>query len=359
MGASGAVTLIVYGVIHFLVDATCSGMVVSIGNPYRGGSWELWSAAALYDGLAFGAQVFFGLAVDHWRWPRTAAAAGCVVTALAIPLLGVSTGLAICAAGLGNALFHVGGGSISLNVTPGRATGPGVFVGPGALGLAVGTSLGRYGLFWGWPFVVLLLGASVVVYALAHPVISYDRSGVRLRGNHSRATWAAVLVLLLFTISVRALIGMAVPMPWKSDVALLTILTLAIVAGKAFGGMLADRFGWFRVAAACLILSTPLVSFGAGMPGLAIPGMFLFQVTMPVTLAAVALLLPGRPAFAFGVASFALVAGAAPVFTVFRPVFGMPILSFAISLASAGTLIAGLRLLPRLTGARGGGYAEE
>jgi hypothetical protein len=67
---------------------------------------------------------------------------------------------AVIFAGIGNALFYIGGGTISLSLIPRKATAPGIFVAPGALGVLVGTLLGKSGNFSAWPLLLALIGLS-------------------------------------------------------------------------------------------------------------------------------------------------------------------------------------------------------
>jgi hypothetical protein len=56
----------------------------------------------------------------------------------------------------------------------------------------------------------------------------------------------------------------------------------------------------------------PFLVWSAAYPAAAIPGLLLLNLTMPVTLAAVAKALPQHPGFAFGLTSLALLLGAIP-----------------------------------------------
>jgi len=58
-----------------------------------------------------------------------------------------------------------------------------------------------------------------------------------------------------------------------------------------------------------LALSIPLLAFAPDLAALAILGVLLFNLTMPVTLAATANLLRGRPGLAFGLTCLALEVG--------------------------------------------------
>jgi FSR family fosmidomycin resistance protein-like MFS transporter len=209
-------------------------------------------------------------------------------------------------AGLGNALFHVGAGAAALSVDPGRASAPGIFVGPGALGLAAGLFLGRTGEVPTVPFVLGLALAAGVVMSLGN--VRPPATLPTPRPVPS-AVWV-IAVLLLFSIAIRAFVGMAgchaCPkldwLPWA--------MATAACLGKVSGGVIADRIGWARASVGALVLSAPLIAFGSGTPALMVLGMFLFQMTMPVTLVALHILWPRMPGFAFGLACVALVAGA-------------------------------------------------
>jgi FSR family fosmidomycin resistance protein-like MFS transporter len=145
-----------------------------------------------------------------------------------------------------------------------------------------------------------------------------------------------VLILLLFSVSIRSLYGLTAE--WKSDITLLLILTLATACGKAFGGFLADRFGWARVAISALILSAPLLAFFPDIPLLAISGIFLLQMTMPITLTALSNMLPGRSASAFGLSVFALIVGVIPTYLGAKPFLDNKWIILTIIFLSAGFL---------------------
>ena len=101
------------------------------------------------------------------------------------------------------------------------------------------------------------------------------------------------------------MVGTLLVLPWKTDFNLLLMLTSAVVLGKAFGGILADKFGWIKIAIPALIISAPLLFLGPNYVALGILGAFLFNFTMPVTLTALANTLPGKSGFAFGLTTLA------------------------------------------------------
>jgi FSR family fosmidomycin resistance protein-like MFS transporter len=340
----------IYGVAHALVDATCAALILSLAASAVEGALSL---VVMYNVLAFALQSPFGLMADRFRIPVPTAIVGLLLVAASTLFFGVPF-LAAAVAGIGNALFHVGGGVISLNLVPGKATMPGIYVAPGALGLLIGGLVGRSGQFVAWPFILLLAGAVLLVWRIPRPAIRYDAV---LDGQFK--WFEAVILLLLFSIAIRGLVGSSLVLPWKSNRLLLVLLTLAVVLGKALGGVLGDRFGWKRVALAGLVVATPLLSFFADYPALAIAGAFCFNLTMPVTLAAMANMLPGWAGFAFGLTTLALILGVLPTFTEFEAITSArPVILSAIVVAIV-VLYGGLRLYAGQFRIRPGGSSNQ
>jgi MFS transporter, FSR family, fosmidomycin resistance protein len=314
-----------YAFAHAAVDACCAVMLWSAYRDGRLTAGFAWSAFLFYNLLAFAVQPLVGLAADRLRSGRGAAVAGALLTVAAMPLALPAGGIgaAVVVAGLGNAVFHVGGGIVSLRAAPGRATPVGVFVAPGAAGLAAGILAGKAGVP-GWPFAAALLALTAVIAVAPSPRFADDRqtphhaAGGGHSGRHAPPTalapgWMVAVALLLIVIGVRSYVGLTLALPWKSDLGLLVALTSAVVAGKALGGLLGDRFGWRPVAVTALLVALPLLALAGDSPAAGIAGSLVFNLTMPLTLAAVAALLPrGREGFAFGLTCLALFAGAAP-----------------------------------------------
>ena len=367
-GARASGTLAVYALAHGAVDAACVGTLWSAYHSGVLGSRAAWSAFFLYNLLAFAVQPLIGLGADRLRAVRPlAAGGGALTTAVAVAVAGIpgAAFVAVAALGLGNAVFHVGGGVLSLKAAPGKATPLGVFVAPGAAGVVAGTLVGRAGgPAWLFALALVPLAAGVLVLPAPRfgrasrptgkeaPAADEDQ---RLAGSEARPLRVAggaaagielIVLLLLFVVAVRAYVGMAVVLPWKSDAWLLAGLTAGVVFGKALGGVLADRLGWRAVGVSALLISIPLLALGPSSAAAGIVGTFVFNMTMPITLVAVAHALHGHEGFAFGLTCLALFVGSAPV------LIGGPGISTATlvpaAVIAAGALWVGLgRLLPR------------
>ncbi len=342
-----ASNLAAYGSGHFLIDAICAAMLAARSLDGTIPISIAFDLFVLYNILAFGLQAPLGFWLDKWRKPRHAAAAGAVLTALAIPLSSYSILAAVGLAGIGNALFHVGGGTIALNLAPRKAWAVGLQVAPGALGLFAGAWAAKNG----WPlmaFGLAAMGIAFIIFRLPAPKIDYHADKKRMpSAEKKRAPPAALLLLLLFllAIGIRSSVGLSIVFPWKAEPLLGLALALAVAGGKAAGGVLADRFGWAGVGAGALALSAPLLTFGSGIPFFGLAGILLFNMTMPITLVATARLLPGRPGLAFGLTCLALLAGALCVFYGGTTAWSAPLILAVLIGITALALYGGLREL--------------
>jgi hypothetical protein len=340
------------GVAHFIVDAVSVAAVLRASPP---GNSAVASALAFvlgYDLLAFAGQAPLGWLVDRLGIRRAAALLGVGLCALAL-FAGRNAGYVVVGfAGAGNALFHVGAGAMVLAGSRGRATPAGVFVAPGALGLGLGLLLGRKLLSVPlWPLFFGLAAAAILIRHAARPArtAETDRPGTLCLG---RGEAMAILALLAFSVAVRSLVGTVGCDQCPRGFYLLVSLPVAACAGKLIGGVLADRFGWIELATGALLVSAPLLAFSGGAPWVALPAIAIFQLTMPVTLAAALRAWPAWPGFGFGILCVALVGGTLPAYLPggWRP---QGLSRFFLVLASTVALYLALRRLQARAAAPG------
>lgn len=329
------VRLTAYSVCHFLVDFSCA--LVLLGRAAPGG--DAFVLLLFYNLLAFAVQMPLGLWADRAGRPHLFAAAGCLLAALAWVLPGMA---AAVSAGLGNALFHVGGGVDALHREGGGYGALGVFVSPGAFGITLGTLWASKAGAWALPVGVALaaFAAAILLFCPVTLPQTADLSPLRTPKT------AGALACLFLVVVLRSYGGCVLSFPWKGEYLLL--FTACVAGGKALGGLLADRLGLKRVAVGSLLLGAGLFLL-ADFPAAGLAAMLLFNMTMPLTLGLAAKALPGGRGFAFGLCTFALFLGFLP-----------PFLGWTLPLSGSwsGCLCSLLSLPLLLLGERGGGQCS-
>lgn len=333
--------------------------VIELGSSYALNrtldATELGAGAVLaYNAVAFWGQVPLGLAADRWRGARRLAVGGALLLIAGLVLCDVAAWPVVLLIALGNGCYHVGGGVLAIERSPGRLGGLGVFVGPGALALTLGVGLARMDFVTtSWVLGVGIAGVALAVGRLgdavsavgagvqANPPAGRRRADRLQAGYYTRVVVAVALVLSC--IAIRAFVGGGFGFAWGGSAVGALAVATALAGGKIVGGFLADRFGWLRATFAVLALSVPALWFGQTAMPAGLLGVALFQAPMAVTLGALVRALPTRPGLAFGLASAAVYVG------------GLPLLggelrwlhSFGglcgLSLAAAVMLAAGLR----------------
>ena len=314
LASSATAVLVTYATAHAAIDAATVTTLYRAG--ITSGLVDTFWLVVLYNALAFALQAAIGPLVDVLRAPRTAAIVGTALAFAALMLLDrVPASAVVVTAGIGNALFHLGGGAIALELAPGKSAPSGVFVAPGALGLAVGIWAGHR------PSVPLVPIGAMLVFCLIAQMLIDSTSGARPtepalaekpdRAHISMSVAFAAAVLLLLTVGVRSLVGSGAAHALPRSVPLTFALALGAFSGKCLGGFVADRLGWIPVSVGALLMSLPFLVIYGDREWAVVIGVMFFQMTMPVTLAAMASLMPGRPATAFGVCCLALVIGTA------------------------------------------------
>ena len=298
--------LALYSLAHFWVDLSCALLAFRSLSA----SPDFALCLLLYNFCAFALQMPLGLLADRLDRNGAVAAAGCALVALAyavpLPLAAAVT------AGVGNALFHLGGGIDTLNTGLGRSAALGIFVSPGAVGLFLGTLWGRGDAapLWAGPVGLLVLAGAILW--LCRRTFGSLRSGNAPLDPTPREGWGPLVPLFLVVV-LRSYMGANQAFAWKSQGQWALVLTLALALGKAGGGLLSDRLGPRRAAGGSLLLAAALYLL-SDLPLAGTAAVFLFNMTMPLTLWAAARALPGARGFSFGLLTFGLFVGCLPSF---------------------------------------------
>lgn len=295
--------LLIYSLGHLLVDGCCCLVMLGADGYGKENAQTLAMAIILYNTAAFALQPFFGLLADKIGHTQRIAFFGCILTGISALMRAPFAQAA--AAGLGNAMFHVGGGAFSLNMNREKAVYAGLFVAPGAIGLFLGGIAAKTVNFSSWFVIIPMALLAVAVLPIPHLPNSFPNTVTKKRENAAMLP----LLFLLLVITLRAVIGSVGVYPWKSTDTAGLLMVMSIALGKAAGGVLSDWAGRRTVTVIALLVSAPLLAFfeSAIIPSLA--GLFLFNLTMAVTVTEIADRLQGYSGFAFGLTTLALILG--------------------------------------------------
>jgi len=333
----------ILGILHAFVDATTVTVVFRVGRIHDVSLAAAFAMVVGYDVLAFASQIVFGWLTDRWSSPKVATMSGLVLTLLSVGIHYVSPLGAVLAAGLGNALFHLGAGASVLRLGLNTAAPSGLFVAPGALGLGFGMVYGTDpSLGPMWPLALAIVVSIAVAGFTPIPKAQAQRDS--MAASDLPLAWIP-WALLFGSVAIRSLVGLSAARGCPKTDLLMVGVPLAAFLGKSLGGLLADRLGWLATSVTALLLSAPLIAFGANAPKVLLVGLLLFQMTMPVTLTALARLMPHRLATAFGVTCLALALGSLPTFfPCFDPICQRSMLFLWILVAAIATYFGLVRL---------------
>ena len=348
------VTTFAYALCHFVVDFACvSTMLCAVsrvlGESGQGSMEVVALSILLYDIVAFTLQLPIGIALDQLDKNSYAAllsyalvGAGVILSLVPIALLEWP---AILLLAIGNALFHSAGGLSVLNISQKHAGPSGIFIATGAIGVFLGTQSAQMGrLQIAFSLLVLLFLCALITLVVQKVNKKYwNVHNVSFDISELSFNTLLAIALLSFVVALRSYVGMVMAFPWKSEMLLLVLSILGVFAGKALGGVVADRIGFRTTAIFSLIVAATLFVPSWEIPVMGLLGVFFFNFTMSITLASLANILPNAKGTAFGLASFSLAVGALPALAGFR--IEHPLMLSAMSLVSAFALGVGLTLV--------------
>ena len=348
------VTTFAFALCHFVVDFACvSTMLCAVsrvlGESGQGSMEVVALSILLYDIVAFTLQLPIGIALDQLDKNSYAAllsyalvCAGVILSLVPIALLEWS---AILLLAIGNALFHSAGGLSVLNISQKHAGPSGIFIATGAIGVFLGTQSAQMGrLQIAFSLLVLLFLCALITLVVQKVNKKYwNVYNVSFDIPRLSSNTLLAIALLSLVVALRSYVGMVMAFPWKSQMLLLVLSILGVFAGKALGGVVADRIGFRTTAIFSLITAATLFVPSWEIPVMGLLGIFFFNFTMSITLASLANILPNAKGTAFGLASFSLAVGALPALAGFR--IEHPAMLSGISLVSALALGVGLTLV--------------
>lgn len=325
------ILLFIYTILHFLVDLSCIFFLMGIVYPQLVGADTRIHAAIQYNLFAFALPALLGLAADLVGKNAAVSCLGCLMILLSY-LTGPGPWLSVVLIGVGNGLFHIGGGRQVLidsgcgpsasaadrsgkGWTKGaiRYAPSGVFIASGAMGVFLGRNM-AYAfrqIFGTIMWIALALGVLLLLWMAlrqwkhsVRSVLSRQRISGKMLG---------LSLLLFLVVIIRSYYGFVAVYSWNHTFLTGLIFTGCVVAGKAVGGFAADRWGVTAASVISLGGAGITALFAGSVPAIGCLSILLFNMTMPITLTLLADLWRELPGFAFGVLMLALFLGTLPV----------------------------------------------
>ena len=297
-------TIAVLSLAHMGIDFICA---FSLYHSFA----KLPQVFLLYNFCAFALQMPIGMIVDRFSekyHERYIPALICTVSGIVLTCLGAF--LSPLITGLGNAMFHTGAGIVTINEDDEngfKGKGLGAFVAPGALGLILGSLFNDTIYYLSILIIVEVIFAGIILWLYLN--VKSDRHDITLcmpKGIYTKIGICFVVVVL------RSLCGMAIAYPWKVGNLLTIVSVIALAAGKCAGGFLSASFGYKKTVIFSLGLAA--LAFVLGERKIfGLLALFLFNMTMPLTLYLLAKEMKSTPGMAFGILTFGLFIGYLPV----------------------------------------------
>lgn len=334
------ISLSYYTVLHCLVDFCCIYYMVQVVMPT---CWtndiETWLLyGVLYNFIAFAGQLPVGIFGDWLQRNQHMVAFGllCLLsvyvgTGFGLPLLP-----AVLLLGIGNACFHVGGGRKAMAYREDACQPVGIFVATGAFGVFGGNWVAGQGRNWLLAMTVVLGIALFLQLVFCYMTTEKKQIKQSISFHPEKGCWSLLLaVCCILVVILRSFAGTIFHFPWASGW-LSLLMTVGIVLGKAFGGVLADRFGIRPTVLVSLTCSALLFLGANAVPVMGLLAVFLFNMTMPITLSLLGMQFPSAKGTAFGALTFAIFIGLIPSYFCNSRQFSQP---WIYLLLSAGSLV--------------------
>lgn len=271
-----------YSLCHFIVDFVCAVFILGNLPSIAKTNSEFITSVIIYNFFAFAFQVPLGYILDKFKIYKYIAIIGLCIIGLCYLINFNNIFILATLVGIGNALFHLEGGVNIYGLSDRKAFLNGLFVAPGALGIFLGTTFHDELIVTYLPIALIFI--SIPLLFLVQKQEIYKELEENKKDNFNNFSAALIVILIGISIIVRSIGGSAIVYTWKSGFTLGIIYTISIVIGKAFGGLLADKFGLLKVALISLTCSAVCLLLGYNVHIFVYIGILLFNIPMSITL---------------------------------------------------------------------------
>ncbi|MBR3401266.1 MAG: hypothetical protein IKG67_03385 [Parasporobacterium sp.] len=347
------VLLIIYTILHFLVDLSCIFFLVGMVYPQLASADVRIHAAIQYNMFAFALPALLGLAADLVGKNAAVSCMGCFMILMSY-LMTPGPWVSVVLIGIGNGLFHIGGGRQVLmdsgcvpsggkKANAVRYAPSGVFIASGAMGVFLGKNMAVAfrQFFYTAMWAALALGTALLLWMAVRQWKKSIRSVLSMQKVSAKMLGLSLLIFLV--VIIRSYYGFVAVYSWNHTFLTGLVFTGCIVLGKALGGFAADRLGVTAASVISLGGAGILALFAESIPLMGYLSILLFNMTMPITLTLLTDLWRELPGFAFGVLMLALFLGTLPVMVWHVTWMSSPGGAFGLCMISLVLLLAAVR----------------
>lgn len=301
-------TSVIYTFLHFWVDFSTIFLIANVLLGPKVAMVHRANVIILYNLIAFAGQLPIGIMADMTGKNKLYVSFSCILAAIAYPAAFVAPWVACFLAALGNGAFHIGAGADILHMSMPKSGLSGIFVSSGALGVWLAYRCGGTGFALLCPL-ICAISAICLMFTKNTYTSPADNT---IHFSKPKSVIALAILCFMLTIVIRSLIGSVMKFSWQHLPLLSFASVLALAGGKALGGILGDKFGCVKVALVSLGISLVAFCF-SHIHIIGLIAILCFNMTMPITLTAIADLCNKKYGFAFGLTTFALAMGFLPV----------------------------------------------
>lgn len=273
--------IILYSISHFIVDFLCANFMIGQAMNVVTTNSNYIISIIIYNFFAFAFQVPLGMVMDALKIYKYISIIGALMILLTYlePLQNAI--LLATILGIGNALFHLEGGTNVYFISNKKAKYNGICVAPGAMGIFLGTYFANK-INYLISFLCIVLLIIILIY-IQQFLTENTKNESNYKLSNIKSTFL-ISILISLSIVIRSLGSGVINYTWKNTFILSFLYTLSIVVGKAIGGILGDKYGFSKIACGSLLISIVLLLLGYKMPFIAYIGILLFNIPMAITL---------------------------------------------------------------------------
>ena len=272
----------IYSLCHFIVDFVCTILILGKLPYIANTNNEFITSVIVYNFFAFAFQVPLGYILDKFKIYKYVAIIGMCCIGLCYLINFNNSIIVAIIVGIGNALFHLEGGVNIYSLSARKAFLNGLFVAPGALGIFLGTVFHNKLIITCFPIILVFITIFLLLLVQNREIEKDLKNNIINKFDNYNIT--LIIILIGISIIVRSVGGNSIIYNWKNSFALGLIYTTSIVIGKAFGGLIADKFGLLKVALISLACSAICLLLGYNIHIFSYIGILLFNIPMSITL---------------------------------------------------------------------------